>query len=131
MRRVLSIAVVAGLVAGCGADAATPYTAKATAPCLRDAGFAVSTADRDVGVIAASAARGGLHARVKGNDLIVAFGRDAREALDLARGYRRFAPKKVRKHLRDILSRQRNAILVWTVAPTQLQLQTVQKCLAS
>ncbi len=131
MRRVLFVAGIAVVVAGCGADAATPYTAKATAPCLRKAGFKVSSRDEDVGVIAAAAARGGLRASVKGEALIIAFGRDARDALDIARGYRRLAPKKVQKHLRDILSRQRNAILVWTVAPTQLQLQTVQKCLAS
>ena len=50
---------------------------------------------------------------------------------EIKRAYRRLAPPRVRRHLRDILSRQRNAILVWTVAPTERQLQTVQKCLAS
>jgi hypothetical protein len=132
MRRVLFCGAVAVLVAGCGADVATPYTAKATAPCLKKAGFAVSTRDADVGVIAAAAQRGGLRAvKRRENTLTIAFGLDAHNALDLARAYRRLAPARVRKHLRDILSRQRNAILVWTVAPTERDLQAVQKCLSS
>jgi hypothetical protein len=121
----------AAVVAGCGADVGNPYSAKATAPCLTKSGFAVSRRPAAVGVIAAAADRGGLRAVVpgKGNNVTIAFGGDAHDAVDIARAYRRLAPPRVRKHLRDILSRQRNAILVWTVAPTERQLQTVQKCL--
>jgi hypothetical protein len=133
MRRVLWTVAAAALVAGCGADVASPYSAKATAPCLEKARFRVSRRAADIGVIAAAADHGGLLAVVpgKGNNVTIAFGGDTHDALDIARAYRRLAPPRVRKHLRDILSRQRNAILVWTVAPTQRQLQTVQQCLAS
>ena len=132
MRRVLWTVAAVAVIAGCGADVASPYSAKATAPCLAKAGFAVSRRAADVGVIAAAADRGGLRAIVpgRGNNVTIAFGGDARDAVNIARAYRRLAPPRVRRHLRDILSRQRNAILVWTVAPTQRQLQTVQKCLA-
>ena len=132
MRRVLWTAAAVAVLGGCGADAASPYSAKATAPCLAKAGFAVSRRPGVIGVIATAADRGGLKAVVpgKGNNVTIAFGGDAHDAVDIARAYRRFAPPRVRRHLRDILSRQRNAILVWTVAPTERQLQTVQKCLA-
>jgi hypothetical protein len=129
MKRV-PVALLVLVVAGCGADVSRPYSAKSTKPCLVKAGYKVSSRDADVGVIAAAAARGGLRARTRGNTLTVAFGSDGRDAVGIARAYRRFAPPRVRRHLRDILSRQRNAILVWTVAPTIRQLQTVQKCLA-
>ena len=133
MRRVLWTVAAVAVIAGCGADVASPYRAKATAPCLTKARFSVSRRAADIGVIAAVARRGGLRAVVpgRGNNVTIAFGEDARDALGIARAYRRLAPPRVRRHLRDILSRQRNAILVWTVAPTERQLQTVQKCLAS
>jgi hypothetical protein len=129
MKRVLPLVALA-VLAGCGADVASPYSAKATKPCLVKAGYPVSTRAADVGVIAGAAARGGLRARVPGNTLTIAFGADGHDALGIARSYRRFAPKRLKKRLQDILERQRNAILVWTVAPTQRQLQTVEKCLA-
>jgi hypothetical protein len=130
MKRVLPLALVVCLAA-CGADVAAPYSAKATKPCLEKLGWRVSARDADVGVIAASAARGGLQVRIpKRNDLTIAFGNDGHDAVGLAKAFRRLAPKKLRPHLRDVLMRQRNATLVWTVAPTVADLQAAQRCLS-
>ena len=130
MKRVPLLALVL-VLAACGADVSAPYSAKATEPCLAKLGWRVSARDADLGVIAAAAARGGLRVRIpKRNDLTLAFGSDAHDAVGLAKAVRRLASPKLRPHLRDILMRERNAILVWTVAPTVADLQAVERCLS-
>jgi hypothetical protein len=131
VKRLVPLGLVVAVVAACGADVSAPYSAKATAPCLAKQGWRVSRRAADVGIIGSTAARGGLRVWVaKRNQLTIAFGVNGRDAVQLAKAYRRLAPERVRRHIRDILDRQRNATLVWTVAPTALDLQTVERCLS-
>ena len=131
MRRLLLLAPLALLAAACGQSAAKPFTAVATASCLRDTGFQVSTNDAALGLVASSAANGGLRATPKGggNTLVLAFATDGKEAASLEKAFRRFAPKKLRPHLGDVMSSKRNAVLLWTVSPSAAQQQTVLDCL--
>ena len=45
--------------------------------------------------------------------------------------FRRFASPHYRRHFADIFELKRNAVLIWTVAPTPVQLQTALGCLGS
>ena len=117
------------LVAGCGQQV-KPFTAEATAKCLSDKGFTTSTRDEDVGFVASAAPQGGLRAQTNGNTLVIAFGDTQRDVPGLERGFRRFAPKRI-KSLEGIMQAKRNAVLLWTVSPTQEQLDTALGCLES
>jgi hypothetical protein len=135
-RRVLVMALVAGLLAavaaGCGGKHA--YTAVGTAPCLKKKGFTgVTTDPNKIGFIAAFSTHGGLLARAPGggNTLTLAFATDAKDAVATKQAYLRHAPAKLRPHIADVMSSQRNAVLVWTVSPSPGVLSAVLGCLAS
>lgn len=123
--------VLALLAAGCGAGRSAPYTAKGTAPCLRTKGFSEVTTDPGkVGLIAAAADNGGLRARTSdGNVLTIAFAGDESAVPGTEEAYRKAAPPRYKRHLQDIMQARRNAVLVWTVTPTQQQLQDAESCL--
>jgi len=136
-RRALVIALIAGLLAlvaaGCGANTA-PYTAAATVPCLKKKGFTgVTTDPNKVGFIAAFSTHGGLFARAPGggNNLTIAFAANAGGAASTEKEFRRHAPPKLRPHLSDVMSAQRNAVLVWTVSPSAQLLADTIACLRS
>jgi hypothetical protein len=133
MRRLLLLAPVALVAAACGQSAVKPFVADPTATCLRGKGFQVSTKDADIGLVASTAANGGLRATPQGggNTLILAFAADGKGAASIEGAFRRFAPKKLRPHLGDVMSAKRNAVLLWTVSPTAAQQQTVLDCLRS
>jgi hypothetical protein len=133
MRRLLLLAPLALLAAACGQSASKPFTAAPTATCLKAAGYTVSTDDADVGLVASSATNGGLRATPKGggNTLVLAFAADGKDAANIEGAFRRFAPKKLRPHLGDVMSAKRNAVLLWTVSPTPDQQQAVLSCLRS
>jgi hypothetical protein len=119
-------------VAGCGGGSSKPYTAAATAPCLRDKGFThVTTDSSKVGFIAGFAANGGLQARTAGNTLTIAFTGAATDVPGIEKAFRNAAPKRLRPHMRDITESQGNAVLVWTVTPSQDDLQAALGCLKS
>ena len=68
------------LVAGCGRGSTAPYTAAATAPCLKAKGFTKVTTDPGkVGFIAGFADNGGVFAVAPGskNTVTIAFAGDA------------------------------------------------------
>jgi hypothetical protein len=136
-RRALVIALVAGslalVAAGCGANTA-PYTAAGTAPCLKKKGFtAVTTDPSKLGFIAAFSTHGGLFARAPGggNNVTIAFAGDAAGAASTEKEFRQHAPPKLRPHLADVMSSQRNAVLVWTVSPSAQLLSDAVACLSS
>ena len=118
--RGVTVVAAVGLT-GCGGGPST-YTAKKTTPCLRELGYNVRPA---TDLVAGTAPNGGLVARQRDLTVTIAFGADARDALRLARVYRRIAPKR----LRDLIQPNANAVLVWTIAPTLAQMQDAQKCL--
>ena len=128
MRRVLPLVAVALLVAGCNSEPSV-YKAEPTAKCLRGKGFRVTTEGSEVGVVAAAAPNGGLRAFEPGNTVTIAFGESSDDALGIQRAFRRFAPKRLRPHIDDVMRLQKNAVLLWTVTPPAEEMDTVFGCL--
>ncbi len=132
MRRALPFFVLVVLLAtGCGVRTSKPYTAKGTAPCLREKGFTnVSTSPAKIGFIASVAANGGLIATgTNGNKLTIAFTDSADDVSDTQDSFRRFAAPQYRLHMADIMETDRNAVLVWTVTPDSQDLDAAKRCL--
>src|SRR5438876_8889318 len=108
MRRLVFFATaLAILAAGCNSEPSA-YKAEPTAKCLRGSGYDVTTEDAKVGVVAAAAPNGGLLAHEPGNALTIAFGQNSDDALAIQRAFRRFAPKKLRPHISDVMRTQKN-----------------------
>jgi len=128
MRRVLPLVAVALLVAGCNSEPSV-YKAEPTANCLRGKGFRVTTEGSEIGVVAAAAPNGGLRAFEPGNTVTIAFGESSDDALGIQRAFRRFAPKRLRPHIDDVMRLQKNAVLLWTVTPPSEEMDTVFGCL--
>jgi hypothetical protein len=130
MRLALPILITTGLIlAGCSSGEPSTFKAGPTARCLKGQGYRVTTDDTKVGVIAANAPNGGLRANEPGNALTIAFGQDSDDALQIAAAFKRFAPKKLRPHITDVMRTQKNAVLLWTVTPPQDELNKVFACL--
>ena len=119
----------AGLLAGCGDTEPSVYKAGSTADCLRDEGYRVTTDPRGIGVVAAAAPNGGLRAYEPFNTLTIAFGASSDDALGIERAFRRFAPKRLRPHISDVMRTQKNAVLLWTVTPPIEKMNEVFACL--
>ena len=79
--------------------------------------------------MAAAAPNGGLLAHEPGNALTIAFGQNSDDALAIQRAFRRFAPKKLRPHISDVMRTQKNAVLLWTITPPQAEMNKVFGCL--
>ena len=135
IRRLVLLVAVAALVAGCGVRNSTPFSPTASAVCLRSHGFtSVTTDPAQVGFVAAFADDGGLRATSpEKNVLTVAFAADAqsRSTSSLEDSFRSHAPKSLRPHMSDIMSVNRNAVLVWTTSPSSTDQDTVNRCLRS
>jgi hypothetical protein len=131
MRLALLIAIAAGLLVPSGCSSGEPSTFKAgpTASCLKGKGYRVTTDDAKIGVLAANAPNGGLRANEPGNAITIAFAQDSDDALQTAAAFKRFAPKKLRPHILDVMRIQKNAVLLWTVTPPQAELDKVYGCL--
>jgi hypothetical protein len=130
MRLALPILIVAGLLlAGCSSGEPSTFKAAPTAKCLTGKGYRVTTDDAKVGVIAANAPNGGLRANEPGNAITIAFAQNSDDALKTAAAFKRFAPKKLRPHITDVMRIQKNAVLLWTVTPPQAELNKVFACL--
>jgi len=130
MRLAPAILVLAGLLlAGCSSGEPSVFKAAATGKCLTGKGYSVTTDAAKVGVVAANAPNGGLLAKEPGNALTIAFGQNSDDALKIAAAFKRFAPKKLRRHITDVMRTQKNAVLLWTVTPPQKELNKVYACL--
>jgi hypothetical protein len=135
IRRTVLLVAVAALVAGCGVRNSTPFSAKATATCLGSNGFtSVTTDPSKVGFVAAFADDGGLRGTSPDhNVLTIAFAADAQSSStsSLEASFRAHAPKSLRPHMSDIMSVNRNAVLVWTTSPSSTDSDAVNRCLRS
>jgi len=123
------VLALALLAAACGNSEPSVYKAKGTANCLRDKGYRVTTDPTRLGVVEGNAANGGLLAHEPGNAVRMAFGGNSDDALEIQRAFRRFAPKKLRPHITDVMQTQKNAVLLWTVTPPIEELNKVYGCL--
>jgi hypothetical protein len=129
---VLALALLAGVVAGCGARSNKPFTAEGTAACMTKKGFTQVTINPvKVGFIAGFAEHGGLRALASdGNLLTIAFTADDTTGVQSTeQAFRNHAPPKLRPRMNDIMESERNAVLVWTTSPTVAQLADVKSCL--
>ena len=120
-------------VAGCGGGSKKPYTAAATAPCLQTKGFKkVTTNPDDVGFVAGFADNGGLRATsASGNVLTIAFAGDPSGVPGTEKAFKQHASGIYKRHIADVMSSKGNAVLVWTVTPSQTQLDAAVGCLNS
>jgi hypothetical protein len=128
VRRAAPLALAA-LIAGCGNPVHSHYAVKETAPCLSKLGYRVITDASKLGPVEASATEGALLAREKGNAVTITFSQNASEAKNIETAYRHFAPKKLRPHLDDVMSAQKNAVLLWTITPPKEESDRVLGCL--
>jgi hypothetical protein len=135
VRRLVLLVAVAALVAGCGVRNSTPFSAKATANCLSTKGFtAVTTNPVKIGFVAAFADDGGLRGTSPDhNVLTIAFAADAQSTStsSLEDSFRSHAPASLRPHMGDIMSVNRNAVIVWTISPSSDDSDAVNRCLRS
>ena len=127
--RYAAVAVGALALAGCSGGAVRVYHVDGTAKCLRDSGYTVRTDADNLGVIPAAAPLGAVRAIEPGNTVTISFGNDRREAVNISKLYRKFAPKKLRPHIDDVMEIQKNAVLVWTVTPPTEDHEKVIGCL--
>jgi hypothetical protein len=134
MRRLppLAALLVVLVLAACGSTS-KPYTAAGTKACLVQKGFTgVTSSPAKIGFIAAFAANGGIQGRSPaGNVLTIAFADGPSSAPGIEKRYRRAAPPRLRPHMSDIMEAQKNAVLVWTVSPSQQELSDAEGCLHS
>jgi hypothetical protein len=126
------LAAVAVLAAGCGARSNTPFTAKGTLGCLKAKGFTGATTDPGkVGFIAGFAANGGIRATSPGhNVLTIAFAVDESGVPSTEKAFRLHAAPALRPHINDVMSANRNAVMVWTTTPVADDSTMVNGCLA-
>jgi hypothetical protein len=115
--------------AACGNPVHKHYSENATASCLRNLHYTVNTNASQLGPVENSATEGALRASEPGNAVRMTFSEDHAEALNIEAAYHRFAPRKLRKHLGDVLSSQKNATLLWAVTPPVDEQQRVLGCL--
>ena len=117
------------LASGCSGGEPSTYKASGTAKCLSGKGYRVTTDPAHIGVIAAAAPNGGLRAFEPGNAVTMAFAADAKDAVEIQKAFKRFAPKHLRRHINDVMRTQKNAVLLWTVTPPIDELNKVFGCL--
>jgi hypothetical protein len=129
VRGAATVALATAVLAGCGNPVHSHYSVKQTAPCLRKLGYRVSTDASKLGPVEASATEGALLAKERGNALTVTFSENASEAKNIEAGYRHFVAKPLREHLDDVMSAQKNAVLLWTITPPKEELDRVLGCL--
>jgi hypothetical protein len=127
----VSLVLVALLAAGCGNSQGKTLTAAGTVGCLRNQGFKVTRAPAKIGLIAAFAANGGLLAAKEGNPVTIAFAADETDAKSTQAAVKNQAPPFYKKRINDIMRVEGNAVMVWTTAPTQDQIDTVEHCLGA
>ncbi len=130
-RRLGLVLLVALVAAGCGVRNSKPFTAKASAPCFRSHGFTgVTRSPSQVGFVAAFADHGGIRARsATGNLLTIAFTAGPDSVASTEAAFTSHAPKGLRPHISDIMSSNRNAVLVWTVTPNGDEADAATRCL--
>ena len=123
------VALLAALVAaGCGGEREPEsYKLAPTKACLEDANVRVST--RAVDFVASTALGGALNAKFRHNEVTLAFGESGEDAERTESAYRTFAPKRLKRKIDDVLLRDRNVVLLWAVAPSQEQRETIEGCL--
>ena len=125
------LAIVAALVvllaAGCGGGK-SEYTADKTRDCLSSEDARISS-PQGKDLVATTATGGSFVANLGDNWVTLAFGQQENDAKNIQIAYQRFALPNVRKNITDVLSRYRNAVLLWHRHPANADLALVTGCL--
>ena len=128
-RSLSTLLLVAALAAGCNGEPSA-YKAAPTGKCLRDKLHYDVTGDpAKLGVVEGHAARGGLLVHHPGNAVRIAFGENSDDVPGIESGFRRFATKKLRPHILDVMRTNKNVVFLWTVTPPQEEIDAVYGCL--
>jgi hypothetical protein len=124
-----ALLLLAGLAAGCNSEPST-YKAMPTAKCLRNKlHYQVTTEPAQLGIVERNAPNGGLLAHYPGNAFRAAFAESSDAASGFENGFKRFAQPKLRPHITDVMRTNKNAVLLWTVTPSQEVIDSVYGCL--
>ncbi|MES1247398.1 MAG: hypothetical protein ABUS54_06975 [Actinomycetota bacterium] len=128
---VVVMLALAVLAAGCGARSNTPFTAKGTIGCLKSHGFTrVSSSPAKVGFIAGFAANGGLiGTSSSGNQVTIAFTDSSGDVDSTEKAFTLHASPQLRPHIKDVMSTNRNAVIVWTTGASSDDQSTLNGCL--
>ena len=123
MRRLIPLAAVAVLLAGCGGT--STYHAASTKACFaKDSGLRVS---KRVDFVASTAPGGAFTVLLGDNQVTLSFADDEAGAKLLAAGYRAHRGKNI--GIEDVLRPVRNVVALWVAHPSDADLGTVQRCL--
>ena len=126
MRRRLSLLLLlVAVLTACGRDEETAYDEAASRQCVRERGLQPTT--RGLDFVARAALGGAFRTEVGGKKVVVVFGlgEDDAERTELA--YRNFAPEGYR--VQDVLRREKNVVMVWSLPPTDTQHDQIHGCL--
>ena len=120
--------------AGNGASVLGKELGSSTVPgdCVQETG--VTTDPDKIGFVAAFADDGGLRGTSPDhNVLTIAFAADAESSStsSLEDSFRTHAPASLRPHMGDIMSVNRNAVIVWTISPSSDDSDAINRCLRS
>jgi hypothetical protein len=113
------------MVAGCGGGGTT-YSADKSRACLVEKGRVV-TGPPASDLVATAAEAGSFTVHFGNNIATVSFGDDRDGAEGIVRAYQRFRGENI--GLLDVLSAQRNAVLLWAVHPQDSYLKAIEDCL--
>ena len=126
-KRIAALGLVVAMLGACGGNDPPEHVSLGpTEACLEAAGVPVSRKDLDF--VASTALGGGLRARPDANSVTIAFGESADDALRIEQAYQQFSGPDIPLH--DLLSRDRNAVLLWEEPPSEEQRNLVTGCLA-
>ncbi|HVW88873.1 MAG TPA: hypothetical protein VHC01_05350 [Gaiellaceae bacterium] len=128
MKRIVVVAAVALVAAGCGKPGTKLYTEQASAACLQKAGVKAGPVGNS-DFVASSATGGAFRAPLTDNEVTVSFGETLTDADNIDQAYRRFRAKNV--GIDDVLRTQGNAIMLWHQHPTDADIATITGCLSS
>ena len=123
-RIIVTGALCAALLAGCGGSSSHLYTlAKATA-CLKQQPVRLGG---QLDFVASTAIGGAVKVHTKDNFLTLVFGSSVSDGDNIAAAYRRFAAKNV--GVDDVLHQDENAVMLWHIHWDQADFDLVTNCL--
>ena len=124
-RILLLLLAVTVVAAGCGREEPVVYDAAASRQCVRESGLNPTT--RGLDFVAQSALGGAFRTRVGDKRVVVIFGLTDEDAEQTELAYRNFAPEGY--GIQDVLRRDRNVVMLWSLPPTVTQHDRIQGCL--
>ena len=116
---------VAAVGAACGREQPVVYDATASRQCVRESGLNPTTKDLDF--VAESALGGAFRTKVGDKKVVVVFGLTDEDAEQTELAYRNFAPEGY--GIQDVLRRDRNVVMLWSLPPTVTQHERIHGCL--